>query len=142
MKKKSLSCPYGPKLIIHVGNWAEALCYIYSVMWAPQKKIELRPPRHEMTLTGKFILEVPRIPFKHVLFYLSQDLGAIVLLNILHRHKVDYKTVLCFPQQLSNRIFTFSFTFRLINSYGWQYSLLITGAIVLLNIGFGSLFRY
>jgi len=29
----------------------------------------------------------------------------------------------------------------LINSYGWQYSLLITGAIVLLNIGFGALFR-
>ena len=77
---------------------------------ASPEKIELRPPRHEMTLTGKFILEVPRIAFKHVLFYLPKDLGAIVLLNILHRHKVDYKIGLGFPQQLSNWIFTFSFT--------------------------------
>ena len=67
-------------------------------MWAPRKKIELRPPRHEMTLTVKFILKVPRIAFKHVLFYIPKDLGAIVLLNILHRHKVDYKIGLAFPQ--------------------------------------------
>jgi hypothetical protein len=56
-----------------------------------------------MTLTVKFILKVPRIAFRHVLFYLPKDLGAIVLLNILHgRYKVDYKIGLAFPQQLSN----------------------------------------
>ena len=55
-----------------------------------------------MTLTVKFILKVPRIAFKHVLFYLPKDLGAIVLLNILHRHKVDYEIGLASPQQLSN----------------------------------------
>ena len=28
----ALSCPYGPKLKIHVGNWAEALSVI-STLW-------------------------------------------------------------------------------------------------------------
>ena len=28
----ALSCPYDQKLKIHVGNWTEELCYIYSVI--------------------------------------------------------------------------------------------------------------
>ena len=57
----ALSCPYGQKLIIHIGNWAVAPCYIYFVIqmivsikkWPIEFAEEIFYPAqlHESTLT-------------------------------------------------------------------------------------------
>ena len=65
-----LSCPYGPKLVVHVGNWAEALCYIYSVMWVPRKMnwVASAEAWNDLNRKNLFSRFLDRIAFKRVLF--------------------------------------------------------------------------